>query len=41
MGRSNKLTMNTKNNLAIVASNNHYASFGPVTANIFRKMFPL
>jgi hypothetical protein len=25
-------------NLAIVAANNHYAGFGPGTANIFRKM---
>ena len=25
-------------NLAIVSANNHYAGFGPGTANIFRKM---
>jgi hypothetical protein len=25
-------------NLAIVAANNHYAGFGPGTANTFRKM---
>jgi hypothetical protein len=25
-------------NLAIVTANNHYAGFGPETANIFRKM---
>ena len=28
-------------NLAIVAANNHYAGFGPATANIFRKMVDL
>jgi uncharacterized protein YecE (DUF72 family) len=28
-------------NLAIVAANNHYAGFGPGTANIFRKMLDL
>src|SRR5438094_9654965 len=28
-------------NLAIVSSNNHYAGFGPGTANIFRKMVGL
>ncbi|MFL6379417.1 MAG: DUF72 domain-containing protein [Nitrososphaeraceae archaeon] len=28
-------------NLAIVSSNNHYAGFGPETANIFRKMIGL
>jgi len=28
-------------NLAIVADNNHYAGFGPGTANIFRKMVGL
>ena len=27
--------------LAIVAANNHYASFGPATANGFRKMVGL
>ena len=27
--------------LAIVAANNHYASFGPATANSFRKMMGL
>jgi hypothetical protein len=27
-----------KLNLTIVAANNHYAGFGPGTANIFRKM---
>src|SRR5918912_1190180 len=32
----------TKNiNLAIVSANNHYAGFGPETANIFRKMVQL
>ena len=30
-----------KLNLAIVAANNHYAGFGPATANIFRKMIGL
>jgi hypothetical protein len=30
-----------KANLAIVAANNHYAGFGPGTANIFRKMLGL
>jgi hypothetical protein len=30
-----------KLNLAIVAANNHYAGFGPGTANIFRKMLDL
>jgi uncharacterized protein YecE (DUF72 family) len=30
-----------KVNLAIVAANNHYAGFGPGTANIFRKMLGL
>jgi uncharacterized protein YecE (DUF72 family) len=29
---------NEKPNLAIVAANNHYAGFGPGTANMFRKM---
>jgi hypothetical protein len=28
-------------NLAIVTANNHYAGFGPETANIFRKMVNL
>ena len=28
-------------NLAIVSANNHYAGFGPETANIFRKMVGL
>ncbi len=28
-------------NLAIVSANNHYAGFGPGTANIFRKMIGL
>ena len=28
-------------NLAIVSANNHYAGFGPETANIFRKMVSL
>jgi len=28
-------------NLAIVSANNHYAVFGPETANIFRKMVGL
>src|SRR6188472_2114662 len=28
-------------NLAIVSSNNHYAGFGPGTANIFRRMVGL
>jgi len=28
-------------NLAIVSANNHYAGFGPETANIFRKMVNL
>ena len=28
-------------NLAIVSANNHYAGFGPGTANIFRKMVGL
>ena len=32
---------NKQHNLAIVASNNHYAGFGPGTANIFRKMVGL
>ena len=30
-----------KINLAIVAANNHYAGFGPGTANTFRKMLNL
>jgi uncharacterized protein YecE (DUF72 family) len=30
-----------KPNLAIVAANNHYAGFGPGTANVFRKMVGL
>jgi hypothetical protein len=25
-------------NLAMIAANNHYAGFGPGTANLFRKM---
>jgi hypothetical protein len=28
-------------NLAIIAANNHYAGFGPGTANIFRNMMGL
>ena len=32
---------NDKPNLAIVAANNHYAGFGPGTANMFRKMVGL
>ena len=28
-------------NLTIVAANNHYAGFGPGTANTFRKMLDL
>jgi uncharacterized protein YecE (DUF72 family) len=32
---------NKELNLAIVASNNHYAGFGPGTANMFRKMVGL
>jgi hypothetical protein len=28
-------------NLSIVSANNHYAGFGPGTANIFRKMVDL
>ena len=32
---------NKQLNLAIVSSNNHYAGFGPGTANIFRKMVGL
>jgi hypothetical protein len=28
-------------NLAIVSANNHYAGFGPETANVFRKMVGL
>jgi uncharacterized protein YecE (DUF72 family) len=32
---------NKQHNLAIVSSNNHYAGFGPGTANIFRKMVGL
>ena len=28
-------------NLAIVSANNHYAGFGPGTANTFRKMLDL
>ena len=32
---------NEKPNLAIVAANNHYAGFGPGTANMFRKMIGL
>ena len=31
----------TKLNLAIVTANNHYAGFGPVTANMFRKIIGL
>jgi uncharacterized protein YecE (DUF72 family) len=27
--------------LAVVAANNHYAGFGPATANMFRNMFDL
>jgi hypothetical protein len=30
-----------KINLAIVTANNHYAGFGPGTANTFRKMLDL
>jgi uncharacterized protein YecE (DUF72 family) len=34
-------TEKDKVNLAIVAANNHYAGFGPETANMFRKMLGL
>jgi len=30
-----------KSKLAIVAANNHYAGFGPATANLFRKLVGL
>lgn len=36
-----KLKANSKFKTAIVAANNHYAGFGPATANIFRKMVGL
>jgi uncharacterized protein YecE (DUF72 family) len=42
--RVNRVEEEEKNkqlNLAIVASNNHYAGFGPGTANMFRKMVGL
>jgi uncharacterized protein YecE (DUF72 family) len=42
--RVNRVEEEEKNkqlNLAIVASNNHYAGFGPGTANMFRKMIGL
>jgi hypothetical protein len=34
-------TEKDKINLAIVAANNHYAGFGPGTANMFRRMVDL
>jgi hypothetical protein len=36
-----KLVEMDDNELAIVSANNHYAGFGPETANIFRKMMGL
>ena len=38
---SSKMMMKDKAKLAIVADNNHYASFDPATANSFRKMMGL
>src|ERR671914_935999 len=32
---------NKEVNLAMIAANNHYAGFGPGTANLFRKMVDL
>jgi hypothetical protein len=32
---------NKEVNLAMIAANNHYAGFGPGTANLFRKMVGL
>jgi len=39
--RLNKEEVEKNINLAIVSANNHYAGFGPGTANIFRKMVQL
>ncbi len=33
--------VNDKSKFAVVAANNHYAGFGPATANSFRKMLGL
>ena len=38
---SNVKKVNDKVQFAIVAANNHYAGFGPATANNFRKMLGL
>ncbi len=39
--KEQKSAKGTSINLAIVTANNHYAGFGPETANIFRKMVNL
>jgi hypothetical protein len=47
MGRRNKVEKGEARgrkkevNLAMIAANNHYAGFGPGTANLFRKMVGL
>jgi Spy/CpxP family protein refolding chaperone len=41
MGRRNKRGRRKDVSLAMIAANNHYAGFGPGTANLFRKMVGL
>jgi hypothetical protein len=36
-----KAVQDERSKLAIVAANNHYAGFGPGTANVFRNMLGL
>jgi uncharacterized protein YecE (DUF72 family) len=40
-GEVKKLSKNKKLKIGVVAANNHYAGFGPGTANTFRKMVGL
>lgn len=40
-GEVNKLKKSKKLNMVVTAANNHYAGFGPGTANMFRKMIGL
>ena len=40
-GKLNAINENDNISLAIVSANNHYAGFGPMTANTFRKMIGL
>jgi hypothetical protein len=41
VGKGNVRGKNNEVKLAMIAANNHYAGFGPGTANLFRKMVGL